>query len=70
MAENLSHQVQGAWDRAFAKQDQAMGRSPGAAPDEGDPVTKARIADLEGRVTALENPGPAGELCRPAARRA
>lgn len=62
MAENLTGTtgIQAAWDRAFAKQDTAMGRSPAAAPDRDD-VTKARLADLEGRVTALEDPGSSGE---------
>jgi hypothetical protein len=60
MAENLgaSSGIQSAWDRAFAQQNQQMGRTPPPAAE--DPaVTAARISDLEGRVTSLESKPPA-----------
>jgi hypothetical protein len=61
MAQNLSHGMQSAWDRAFAKQDQAMNRTPATTPAVAvtveDPATKARVEELEGRVTALETQG-------------
>jgi hypothetical protein len=59
MAENLS--ATGAWDRAFARQNETMGRTPPADPAADQAITKARISDLEGRVAALEDPAAAGE---------
>lgn len=63
MAENTTN----AWDKAFARVDQSMGRAAPPAPAETPPANPvlgasaaSRLDDLTGRVEALEHPAPDG----------